>query len=131
MSSIVLVLSLVSLLSVVSCYNMVILPRLISKALVSATVPLMITTQPISSSPSSSLSSSSSFMTAAATATATATASTYVGDYNDPFHVGCKRQITVDNGRIKIQGSDSKDGSNEWVSPSPSSSPSLSFYTYK
>ena len=28
---------------------------------------------------------------------------------------GCKREITLENGRIKIQGSDNIDGSNQWT----------------
>ena len=82
MFKLLLLLSLVSIISI-SCYN-IILPKLISKALISSSlvaIPLM-TQSPISSS-SPLLSSSSTILTSKLEV-----GSEYVGKYSDPFHPG-------------------------------------------
>lgn len=101
LSAIIFLVSLVS----ISSYG-IILPRILSKAIV-ASLPLMITTQPPSSLLSSSLISSTMI---------TAKATSIDGSFSDPFHPGCKRVITKQgDGKIKIEGSDNVDGSNPWV----------------
>lgn len=41
--------------------------------------------------------------------------SVFVGSYNDPNHPGCLRKITVKGKEVTILGSDSIDGSNQWL----------------